>query len=87
MLPRLSPQKAAFFCHTDYYNEKLRKERLIKLPLVHFRTLEEVKNPEWRKAKGMIDILTEEVRRTPDITQNMPRILKLESLVSFVIGG
>jgi c(7)-type cytochrome triheme protein len=59
--------ESCLFCHTDYYNEKFRKERLIKLPLVHFRTLEEVKNPEWRKAKGMIDILTEEVRRTPDI--------------------
>lgn len=59
--------ESCLFCHTDYYNHKFRKERIMTLAGITFRTLDRVKNPEFRRSKNMIDILTEEVRRNSDI--------------------
>lgn len=59
--------ESCLFCHTDYYNQKIRKERVMSFFGITFRTLDTVKNPEFRLSKNMIDIMTDEVRRNPDI--------------------
>lgn len=59
--------ESCLFCHTDYYNQKYRKERIMTLAGITFRTLDTVKNPEFRYSKNMIDIMKDEVRKNPDI--------------------
>ncbi len=59
--------ESCLFCHTDYYNKKFQKERIITLPGITFRTLDTVKNPEYRVSKNMIDIMTDQIRKNPEI--------------------
>ncbi|MBI4684099.1 MAG: NapC/NirT family cytochrome c [Nitrospirae bacterium] len=55
------PNEICLFCHTDSYNQKIRKERIMSAG-VKFRLMDSVKNPEFRKSKGLRDILTEELK-------------------------
>ncbi len=59
--------ESCLFCHTDYYNLKFRKERLIKLAGLKFRTLDEVSNPRYRLSHNLIDLMTEPVRKNPEV--------------------
>lgn len=59
--------ESCLFCHTDYYNQKIRSSRMMTLAGITFRTLDTVKNPAFRTSKNMIDIMTDPVRRNPDI--------------------
>lgn len=59
------PNEICLFCHSDEYNQKIRKERLMSVG-IHFRKLDGVKNPEFRKSVGLPDILTEKLRSDID---------------------
>lgn len=57
---KLVPNETCLFCHSDSYNQEIRKERVMTVG-VKFRKLDSVKNPEFRKSVGLKDILTEPV--------------------------
>lgn len=57
--------ESCLFCHTDYYNQKIRKERIMTFFGITFRPMDTVKNPNYRLSKNMIDIMTDKVRRNP----------------------
>lgn len=57
---KLVPNEICLFCHSDSYNQKIRKERVMSIG-IKFRKLDGVKNPEFRKSVGLKDILTEPV--------------------------
>ncbi len=59
--------ESCLYCHTDYYNQKFRKERIMTLAGITFRALDNIKNPQYRISKNMIDIMREDVRSNPDI--------------------
>ncbi len=56
----LLPNETCLFCHTDSYNQKIRKERIMSVG-VRFRKLDGVVNPAFRKSAGLKDILTEDI--------------------------
>jgi len=64
---KLVPNEICLFCHSDSYNQKIRKERVMSVG-VKFRKLDGVKNPEFRKSVGLKDILSEPI--TGDIEPN-----------------
>lgn len=53
---------SCLFCHSTEYNEKFRKERVITLAGLSFRTLDKIKNSEYLKVKNMIDIMSDQVK-------------------------
>jgi c(7)-type cytochrome triheme protein len=59
---KIAPSKTCLFCHSDEYNKKIRGETLIMSPIVSFRKLDSVKNPDFRKEAKLNDILTEPVK-------------------------
>lgn len=63
---KLVPNETCLFCHTDSYNQKIRKETLMKV-VFKMRMVDGVKNPDFRVAKGLPDILTEGVKPTASI--------------------
>jgi c(7)-type cytochrome triheme protein len=54
------------FCHTDAMNQKIRSERIMSIG-VSFRLVDSVKNPEFRKQRGLPDIIVEGVRPQTDV--------------------
>lgn len=58
--------ESCLFCHSDFYNEKIRKEKIITLAGLKFRNLDKVKNPAYRKENNLIDILKDPVRKISD---------------------
>ncbi|MCX8030747.1 MAG: NapC/NirT family cytochrome c [Thermodesulfovibrionales bacterium] len=63
---KLVPSETCLFCHSDSYNQKIRKERLMKIVFT-MRMVDNVKNPEFRHSKGLTDILTEGLRQGASI--------------------
>lgn len=63
---KLIPNETCLFCHTDSYNQKIRKETLMKVVFT-MRNVDGIKNPDFRVSKGLPDILTEGVRETAGI--------------------
>jgi nitrate/TMAO reductase-like tetraheme cytochrome c subunit len=55
----LVPPKHCLFCHSDEGNRAYREELRGKLKLVEMRMLDDVKNPEFRRHKGLPDVLTD----------------------------
>lgn len=55
----LVPDEHCTFCHTDAGNEEYRKKYPIPLEVVEMRLLDHVENPEFRKRKGLPDIMTD----------------------------
>ena len=55
-----APEKSCLFCHTDSFNKSWRKSHFMTLPteFLKFRTLDYVKNPDFRKKHMLKDILT-----------------------------
>lgn len=56
----LVPNETCLFCHTDFYNQKIRKETLMKV-IFTMRTVDGVKNPDFRISHNLPDILIENV--------------------------
>ena len=54
------------FCHSDAMNQKIRSSRIMSLG-VTFRLVDSVKNPEFRKQRGLPDITVEPVRPTAKV--------------------
>ncbi len=63
---KLVPNETCLFCHTDSYNQKIRKETVMKVVFT-MRTVDGIKNPDFRISKGLPDILTENVKPTAAI--------------------
>jgi c(7)-type cytochrome triheme protein len=63
---KLVKNDLCMFCHTDSMNQKIRSERIMSIGHA-FRKLDGVKNPEFRKANGLPDIIAEGVRPTTDV--------------------
>ncbi len=57
---KLVPNETCLFCHTDSYNQKIRKETIMKVVFT-MRMVDGVKNPDFRTSKGLPDILTDNV--------------------------
>jgi len=53
----LVPNETCLFCHSDETNRRLRQNRLMKLPGLKFRLLDEVQNPGFRETFWLPDIL------------------------------
>lgn len=62
---RLVPNKTCLHCHSDAVNEANRKENLMSVG-VSFRTLDGVKNPDFRNSYGMPDIFEGKLRSAVD---------------------
>ena len=58
---RLVPNEVCLFCHSDQFNQSIRKDRWMTIG-VKMRKMDGVYNPEFRKKLNMIDVLTEETR-------------------------
>jgi nitrate/TMAO reductase-like tetraheme cytochrome c subunit len=58
---KLVPNERCLFCHSDDVNKKTRKTTMMSVG-VKFRTMDQVKNPEFRQSFGKPDILTEDVK-------------------------
>lgn len=56
---KLVPSSTCLFCHTDEVNQKTRDETIMSVGL-KFRTLDGIKNPEFRQERGLRDLFTEE---------------------------
>lgn len=63
---KLVPNETCLFCHSDAVNKKTRAETLMSVG-VHFRMLDQVENPEFRKSKGLNDILVDPVKADTDV--------------------
>ena len=61
----LVPSNTCLFCHTDSVNQQIRRERIMSVG-VKFRELDGIKNPEFRQARGMRDIYTDELKSDID---------------------
>jgi len=59
------PNEICLFCHTDSYNQKIRKERVMSIGY-KFRKLDGVVNPGFRKSVGLRDILVENIKSDID---------------------
>ncbi len=57
----LVPNERCLFCHTDSVNKKTRNSVMMTVG-VHFRNVDSVKNPDFRKSFGRPDILTEDTK-------------------------
>ncbi len=57
--PDLVPAWHCMFCHTDKGNKEVREATKGPMKLVKMRMLDDVVNPEFRKRKGLPDILTD----------------------------
>jgi nitrate/TMAO reductase-like tetraheme cytochrome c subunit len=57
----LVPNERCLFCHSDSVNKETRKTTMMSVG-VKFRTIDQVKNPGFRKSFGQPDILTEDVK-------------------------
>ncbi|GEM_PF-230901 len=57
---KLVPNETCLFCHTDSYNQKIRKETIMKI-IFTMRNVDKIKNPDFRTSKGMPDILVDNV--------------------------
>jgi nitrate/TMAO reductase-like tetraheme cytochrome c subunit len=57
----LVPNERCLFCHSDSVNKETRNSVMMTVG-VHFRNVDSVKNPEFRKSFGRPDILTEDVK-------------------------
>lgn len=57
-----APDAACLFCHSDDVNQQLRREKLISVG-IHFRNLDEVKNPTYRTEYGLASITGEPVTK------------------------
>lgn len=66
---KLVPNETCLFCHSDESNKKTRSETFMSIG-VHFRMLDHVENPEFRKSKGLPDIMVEGVKPTTDVEPN-----------------
>ena len=67
---QLVPPTTCLFCHTDSVNQRIRSERLMSVGL-KFRKLDGVRNPEFRRERGMRDIFADELKS--DIDPNHQR--------------
>lgn len=63
---KLVPNETCLFCHSDASNKKTRAETFMSIG-VHFRMLDGVVNPEFRKSKGLTDIIEEGVKPATDV--------------------
>ena len=54
----IASSESCIFCHSDDFNRKLRRDRVIKV-LGEFRPIDEVVNPEYREKFGRPDIMKE----------------------------
>lgn len=61
----LVPSTTCLFCHTDVVNQQTRDNTLMSVGH-KFRLLDTVKNPEFRQARGMRDIFTDELKSAVD---------------------
>lgn len=66
---KLVPNETCLFCHSDASNQKTRSETMMSVG-VNFRLLDTVQNPEFRKSKGLTDIIVEGVKPTTDVEPN-----------------
>jgi nitrate/TMAO reductase-like tetraheme cytochrome c subunit len=55
----LVPDYHCLFCHSDESNQQYRAEHKYTMKIVNMRMLDGVKNPEFRKQKGLPDIMTD----------------------------
>lgn len=62
---KLVPNDRCLFCHSDSYNQKIRAHTWMTIG-VKMRTLDGVKNPDFRMSKNMIDVLNDPVRTEVD---------------------
>lgn len=63
---KLVPSETCLFCHSDEINKKTKESTLMSVG-VHFRMLDHVENPEFRKSKNLNDILVDGVKATTDV--------------------
>lgn len=56
----LMPAETCLHCHSDAVNEYNRRNKVMSVG-VKFRQIDEVKNPDFRKSFGRIDVLSEKV--------------------------
>lgn len=73
---KLVPNETCLFCHSDASNQKTRAERLMSVG-VNFRLLDTVKNPEFRKSKGLTDIMVDGVKPTTDVEPNHKKHIEM----------
>lgn len=64
---KIFSMESCLFCHSTSYNEKIRKERIITLAGLTFRTLDKVKNPEYLTSKNMNDIMKDQIKEKYEI--------------------
>lgn len=57
--PELVPDEHCLFCHSDEGNRTYREKHKYPLEIVEMRLLDSVENPEFRKRKGLPDILSD----------------------------
>lgn len=73
---KLVPNDTCLFCHSDASNQKTRAETVMSIG-VNLRMLDTVKNPEFRKSKGLIDIMTEGVKPSTDVDPNHKKHIEM----------
>jgi len=63
---KLVPNSTCLFCHSDSVNSKTRHETVMSVG-IHFRMIDGVVNPEFRKSHNLPDVLTENVKADANI--------------------